>query len=170
MTVYLAFNCAFATTTGMAAGTSYAAGAKVAIQLDIPATIQLLIVEYGVSFNGSAAATPAIIELAECDTASTCSSAHTTSSIKPLNYPNAQVATRLNFGAATDTGYGNGAITSATTERYLDAPQFVAPTNQFTKQFPLGREPRSAVSKFVQFRINTSATVTALAWIAYEEV
>jgi len=166
MAQYIAYNCAFSATSAVAAGTSYATGAKVAIQLDIPATLNVKIIEWGISFDGSAAATPANVELVQTNTASTTSTAHTTSTVLPVG--DNVLTTRLNFGAATDTGYGNGAITSTTTEKVFDK-QYVAPTNQYIKQWPLGREPVAAVSKFVQLRVSTSATVNAIAYIVWEE-
>lgn len=165
MTLYTAFNCAIDATTGVMAGTSYASGAKVAIQLATPSTVQIRLVEWGVSFNGSAAATPAVCTLAQAGAASTCSSAHSTSTIVPIG-DNGK-ASSLTMGTTT-SGYGNGAITTNTTSKQY-AGQFIAPTNQFIQQWPLGREPVVPVSAFLQLRINTSATVTAIAYIVFEE-
>lgn len=168
MALYVAYNTAFSATTGVQAGASYATGAKIAIQLDIPSTLLVTVVEYGVSFDGSAAATPAIVELVQASAASTCSTAHTTTTVQPIG-DNSSLATKLNFGAATDTGYGNGSITSNTTEKTFDR-QYVAPTGQYVKQWPLGREPVCAGSKFLQLRVNTSATVNMIGYIMWEEM
>lgn len=166
MAQYTAYNCALSTTTAVGAGTSYASGGKVAIQLDIPSTLNVKIIEWGISFNGSTAAVPANVELVQTNTASTTSTAHTTSTVLPIG--DNTLTTRLNFGAATDTGYGNGAITSTTTEKNFDK-QYIAPTNQYIKQWPLGREPVAAGGKFVQLRVDTTATVSAIAYIVWEE-
>lgn len=165
MTMYVAYNNAFGATTAVMLGTSYATGSKVAIQLATPSTLQIRLVEWGISFNGSAAATPAVVELVQNGTASTCSSAHSTTTIQPIG--DSTTASRLTMGTTT-SGYGNGAITSATPDKYFDA-QFIAPTGQYVKQWPLGREPVMLASKFCQLRLNTSATVTALAYIVFEE-
>lgn len=167
MAQYMALNHAFSTTTGVAAGTSYTTGGKVMIQLDVPATTRVRIIEYGLSFNNTVSNVPAKVELVQCGTASTCSTAHTSSTVLPIGAEN--TTTRLNFGATTDTGYGNGAITSNTTDKYFDS-QYIPPTGQFVKQWPLGREPLSDVSKFIQLRIDTAATVTVAAYIIWEEV
>ncbi|QES45255.1 hypothetical protein DEJ49_33495 [Streptomyces venezuelae] len=165
MAQYIAFNCALDATTGVLAGTSYAAGAKVAIQLAPPSTISLRVIEWGVSFNGSAAGTPSVCTLAQASAASTCSSAHSTSTIVPVG-DNAKTSS-LTMGT-TSSGYGNGAITTNTTEREF-AAAFVGPTSQYEKQFPLGRDYIVLPSKFLQLRINTAATLTAIAYIVFEE-
>ncbi|QCX81244.1 hypothetical protein C9F11_38305 [Streptomyces sp. YIM 121038] len=162
---YIAFNSAFGATTNTMAGTSYATGAKVAIQLATPSTLQIKIIEWGISFNGSAAATPAVCELVQNGTASTCSSAHSTTTIQPIG-DNAK-GSGLTMGT-TSSGYGNGAITSATPDKYFEA-QYISPTAQFVHQYPLGREPVVAASKYCQLRVNTSATVNAIAYVVFEE-
>ncbi|MGW6061932.1 hypothetical protein [Streptomyces sp. NPDC055189] len=45
----------------------------------------------------------------------------------------------------------------------------VGATTQYIKQWPSGREPVVAASKFCQLRLNTSATLTAVAYIVFEE-
>lgn len=165
MTMYIAYNSAFGATTATMIGTSYATGSKVAIQLAPPSGKQLRLVEWGISFNGSAAATPGVCELVQNGTASTCSSAHSTTTIQPIG--DSTTASGLTMGTTT-SGYGNGAVTSATPEKTFDA-QFVGPTSQYVKMWPLGREPVVIASKFCQLRVNTSATLTALAYIVFEE-
>lgn len=165
MALYIAYNAAFDATTGVTAGTSYTTGAKVAIQLATPSTVLLRIVEYGISFNGSAAATPATVTLAQAGAASTVSTAHTTSTVVAVG--DSGKTSSVTMGT-TSTGYGNGAITTNTTSKMFDA-QFVAPSSQFVKQWPLGREPVVPASAFCQLRVSTSATVSALAYIVFEE-
>ena len=169
MALYIAYNHAFSSGTDVSAGASYAgATAKCAIQLQIPSTLQVVIVEYGVSFDGTSANTPALVELVQASAASTMSTAHTTSTVVPIGQ-NQVVSSRLTFGATTNTGYGNGNITTNTTEAVFDK-QYVAPTNQYIKQWPLGREPVADPSKFVQLRIKASTTVNAIGYIMWEEI
>ncbi len=165
MTLYIAYNCAIDATAGVLAGTSYATGAKVAIQLAPPAGRNIRVVEWGVSFNGSAAGTPAVCTLAQASAASTTTTAHSTSTIMPVGDNNK--ASQLSMGTTT-SGFGNGAITTNTTERQF-AAAFVGPTSQYEKQFPLGRDYVVEPSKFLQLRINTAATYTAVAYIVFEE-
>lgn len=169
MAQFMALNHAFSTTTSINAGTVYNSGTdRMAIQLQVPSGRRIRIIEYGVSFNDTAAHTPARVELVEASTASTCSTAHTTSTVKAIG-EDSGATSALTFGATTNTGYGNGAITSTTTSRYFDS-QFVPPTGQFVKQWPLGREPWSVGSGiYVQLRIQTSSNANAVAYIVWEE-
>lgn len=165
MAQYIAYNCAIDATTGVMAGTSYSAGAKVAIQLAPPSGTSIRIIEWGVSFNGNAAGTPGVCTLAQASAASTTTTAHSTSTIMPVG-DNAK-ASSLTM-STTGSGFGSGAITSATTERQF-AAAFVGPTSQYEKQFPLGRDYVVLPSKFLQLRINTAAALTAIAYIVFEE-
>lgn len=170
MATFIAYNSALSTTTGIATGFSYATGAKIALQLQIPDSGQIELIEWGVSFDGSTAATPALLEVASTDAGSTCSSGHTTTTVKNLLDPNGP-ASRLTMGT-TGTGYGNGAITTNTTLRMADR-QYVAPTNQYVKMWPLGSYPKfgnGATENFLQFRINTSATVNAIVYAVFNEL
>jgi len=171
MSLFIAFNSALSATTAIAAGTSYATGAKVALQLNVPDTGLIRLVEWGVSFDGSAAATPALLEVATTDTATTGLTTHSTTLIKSLNEEGLTgPLSRLTMGTSA-TGYGAVAITSNTTLRSLDR-QYVAPTNQYVKMWPLGREPvigNGTTESFCQFRINTTATVLAIVYAVWEE-
>ncbi len=166
MTLYYAGNAALSTTTALGAGTSYATGAKVALQLNIPANMAIDVVEFGWT-QDTATATATLLELATTNTASTVSTTHTTTTIKPyLNqYAN---ASRLTMGTGA-TGYGNGAITSNTTLRTLlkcYAPQ------QLVYQWALGNWPTvgaAATEEFLQVRVNTTATVNGYCWLIYDE-
>jgi hypothetical protein len=163
--LFTVFNCAIDATTGVMSGTSYAAGAKCAIQV-APATGNYVrVVEWGVSFSGSAAGTPAFCTLAQAATASTMTNAHSTSSILPVG--DLAKTSTLQMGTSL-TGYGNGAITSTTTERQFAGAQ-IGPMTQYEKQFPLGRDFLVLSGKFLQLRINTAATLTALAYVVIEE-
>ena len=172
MSLYIGFNSALSTASAIDAGTSYTTGAKTALQLNVPDTNQILLIEWGVSFNGSAAATPALLEVATTDTAQTGLTTHSATTIKSLDRDaTSGPATRLTMGTSA-TGYGAPTITSNTTLRPLDR-QYVAPTNQYVKMWPLGREPiigNGASESFLQFRINTSATVTAIIYAVWEEL
>ncbi len=165
MSLYIAYNCAVDATTGVMTGTSYAAGAKCAIQLAATSTVGIRVVEWGVSFNGSAAGTPAVCTLAQASAATTSLTAHSTSTVVPVG-DNAK-ASSLTMGTGS-TGYGAAAIVTNTTERQF-AGAFVGPTTQYEKQFPLGRDYVVSPSKYCQLRINTAATLTAIAYIVFEE-
>jgi hypothetical protein len=46
--------------------------------------------------------------------------------------------------------------------------QFIAPTNQYIKQFPLGREPQFAPSEFLRIRVTAGAAVNAYCYMVIE--
>ncbi|MFJ4828407.1 hypothetical protein ACIP79_00475 [Streptomyces sp. NPDC088747] len=165
MSLYIAYNCAIDATTGVMAGTSYAANAKVAIQLATPSTTSIRIVEWGVSFSGTAAGAPAICTLAQASAATTSMTAHSTSTVMPIG--DSSKASSLTMGTGS-TAYGAVAITTNTTERQFGGA-LVSPMTQYEKQWPLGREPVVSPSKYCQLRINTAATYTAIAYIVFEE-
>lgn len=171
MTSYTAYNSALSTTTGIAAGTSYAAGAKVAIQLQIPSGGQIELIEWGIAHDGSAAATPSLVEIASTATGSTMSTAHSTTTVKPVGDPNAP-ASRLTYGATTNTGYGNGAITTNTTLRMADR-LYVPTTSPWVKLWPLGCYPKfgaTGAAEFLQLRINTTVTLNVICWLVWNEL
>jgi len=167
MTLYRADNAALDTTTDVTAGGSYTTTAKVAIQLQIPDNQIISIVEIGWSMDVAQTTAP-LISLTTTDTGSTCTTAHTTTTIKPLL--NAQaVASRLTFGATTNTGYGTGAITSNTSLRTLH--KLYAPQT-YVYTWPLGMWPQaggSTTESFLQFRVKTQATVNGYCWIIWDE-
>src|SRR5205085_7687020 len=70
MAIYLIGNGPMPTTAAFAAVTTGTA-VKTMLQLKPSATIQAKIIEWGISFDGSAAATPGKVELIETDVAAT---------------------------------------------------------------------------------------------------
>lgn len=68
------------------------------------------------------------------------------------------------------SAYGSTAISTQTgsIEKQF-AAAMVGPMSQYEKQFPLGRDYVVDTGKFCQLRINTAATLTAIAYIVFEE-
>lgn len=124
------------------------------------------IVEWGISFNGSAAATPVKVELLETDVAATVT-AHVEANIGKMDNLGELAADAVTFGT-TDTGYTATAEGTITASRLLDAPQFIAPTSQFIKQFPLGREPKVDKGKWARIRVHAPAAVDAYTYMIVE--
>ena len=133
------------------------------------------IVEWGCSFDGSAAATPGEIELVDTGTVfATVSTAAATGDIIPFGDPNAPANTSgtsgvpFNLGTAL-TGFATAAGTegSITTTREFDS-QLVAPTNQYVKQWPLGREPALKPGNCLRIRATFGATVNMYCYVIIE--
>lgn len=127
------------------------------------------IVEWGISFDGSAAATPLKCELIETDVAATVTAADA-NSITKLDgnaLSGGDPTTNLIPVGTTSTGYNATGEGTITVVRNFDI-QLIAPTNQYVKQFPLGREPIIQVSKFARIRVKAGTSVNAYAYMIIE--
>lgn len=142
---------------------------KTLLQVKPSATIVAKIVEWGISFDGSAAATPIKVELLETDVAATVT-AHVAAGIVKTDAAAMQggdPSTNLIQVGTTSTGYTASGEGSITASRVFDA-QLVAPTNQYVKQFPLGREPVIDLGLFARIRVTAGAAVNAYCYIVVE--
>jgi len=159
--LYVAFNGPSPTTASQVAVTT-GTNIKTLLQVATPSTRQIKVIEWGISFDGSAAATPGIVELCTTDVAASVTS------LTPTLWGDPNGTASLCVGGASATGYTASAEGSITAIRMFDA-QHIAPTNQYVKQFPLGREPMVAVSRFLRVRVKFSAAINALCYIVWEE-
>jgi hypothetical protein len=165
MALYQIFNGPSPTTAAqvpVTTGTSI----KTLLQVKPSATIAVQIIEWGISFDGSAAATPIKVELLETDVAATvtASAAADITKLDAAALAGGDPTTNLIPVGTTSTGYtstGEGSITSV---RMFDA-QLIAPTNQYVKQFPLGCEPVIQISKFGRIRVTAGAAVNAYCYM-----
>lgn len=168
MALYKIFNGPAPTTAAqvpVTTGTSI----KTLLQVKASATKPMKVKEWGVSYDGSAAATPIKTELIEADVAATV----TASAAADINKLDGEAlaggdpTTNLIPVGTTSTGYTSTAEGTITSVRELDA-QLVAPTNQYVYQFPLGLEPVIQVSKFLRIRVTAGAAVNAYAYVIVE--
>ena len=136
------------------------------IKLGASITNRGKVVEWGISFNGSAAATPIACELLTTGTVAATVTTLAATSVVNLDPAGVTVTDTYPFDwgtAATGfTASGEGTITAI---RELDV-QFVAPTNQYIKQWPLGREPMFLPTEYLRVRITAGATT----WKVYTYV
>jgi hypothetical protein len=142
---------------------------KSLLQISTSATKPAKVVEWGISFDGSAAATPIKCELIETDVAATVT-AHVTAGIVKTDgeaLAGGDAVTNLLPVGTAATGYTATAEGTITASRTLDA-QLVAPTGQYIKQFPLGREPILQISKFGRIRVTAGAAVNAYCYMVVE--
>lgn len=154
-------------TTAVFATVATGASIKTMMQVKPSATIQAKIIEWGISFDGSAAATPGKVELIETDVAATVT-AFAAADITKYDSDalmGGDPTTNLIQVGTTSSGYTSSAEGSITAVRNLDAPQLIAPTNQFIKQFPLGREPIIQVGKFARIRVTFGASINAYCYM-----
>ena len=168
MALYLIANGPSPTTAAQVKVTTGTA-IKTLLQVKPSATIAAKIIEWGVSFDGSTAATPGAVELIETDVAATVT-AHAAAGI--VKYDTAALiggdpTTNLIQIGTTATGYTASGEGSITASRVLDV-QLVAPTGQYVKQFPLGREPVLQVGLFGRIRVTFGAAINAYAYMIVE--
>lgn len=168
MALYLIFNGAAA---GAAAPVAVTTGAviKTLLQVKPSATLVAKIVEWGISFDGSAAATPIKTELVETSGAATVT-ASVAADITKLDgnaLSGGDPTTNLIQVGTTSTGYTASGEGTPGTCRIFDL-QFIAPTNQYVKQFPLGREPIIQVSTFARIRVTAGAAVNAYCYMVVD--
>lgn len=165
MALYLLQNGAVGTTAApvvVTTGTSI----KTLLQFKPSATVIAKIIEWGISFDGSAAATPGKIELMESDVAATVT-AHAAADITKYDSDalmGGDPTTNLIQVGTTSTGYTSTSEGTTTASRMFDL-QLIAPTGQYVKQFPLGREPVLQVSKFARVRVTFGAAVNAYCYM-----
>lgn len=169
MALLLIANGAMQTTAAFAVVTT-GATIKTMLQVKPSATLPARIIEWGCSFDGSAAATPGKVELIETDVAATVT-AHVAADITKLDgeaLACGDVTTNLIAVGTAATGFTASAEGTITAVRNLDAPQLIAPTTQFVKQFPLGREPIIQVSKFARIRVTFPVAINAYCYMILE--
>lgn len=172
MGLYQVFNGPAPTTASQVAVTTGTA-IKTLLQLKLGGSTHQpgLVVEWGISFDGSAAATPILVELLTTGTVAATITEFAAADIHCLDRPFAGAVTDdfpLAFTAAGDeSGYTATAEGTITATRILDC-QLIAPTNQYIKQFPLGREPCWKPSDFLRIRVKAGTAVNAICYVTFE--
>lgn len=126
------------------------------------------IVEWGISFDGSAAATPIKVELLDTGTVFGTVTASADADVAKMGSVEDAVSSvaALTLGTSA-TGYTCTSEGSITSVRMFD-PQLIAPTGQYVKQFPLGREPKGIIGNAIRIRVTAGAAVNAYCYIIFE--
>lgn len=121
--------------------------------------------EWGISFDGSALATPIKCELLDSGTVFGTVTASADADIAKLESVEQAVASVAGLTLGTSaTGYTCTSEGSITAVRMFDA-QLVSPTSQYVKQFPLGLEPRIIIGNCGRIRVTAGAAVNAYAYM-----
>jgi hypothetical protein len=158
------FNGPSPTTAAQVAVTT---GTSIKTLLQIKPTKLGKIIAWGISFNGSAAATPIVCELLETGTVAATVTAHVDAGLVKLGGSDQTVGSDFMTLSTTTTGYTSTSEGSITVSRMFDC-QFVAPTNQYIYQFPLGQEPIMLTTNYTRIRVTAPAAVNAYCWIECE--
>jgi hypothetical protein len=164
LNTYIAFNGPAPTTAALTPVTTGTA-IKTLLQIATPSTCEMRVIEWGISFDGSAAATPGKVELIDTNVAATVT-AHIAAGVVSHN-DTGTVASRMTLGTSA-TGYTATAEGTTTASRLLDYQQ-IAPTGQYVKQYPLGLEPEVAASRFLRVRVTFAAAVNAVCYVIWAE-
>jgi hypothetical protein len=166
---YSVWNGAMPTTAPL---TKVSTGTSTKTMLQLVPALPIKVVEWGVSFDGSSAATPGQCELIETGAIAGTVTALAAADIYPYFDPNApantagSTGTPLNLGTAL-SGYTATVEGSIVATRIGDY-QLVAPTNQWSKQWPLGREFGVAPGKVLRIRMTFGTSINALCYIIFE--
>lgn len=166
MGLYLVSNGAMQTTAALVKVTTGTV-IKTMMQIKPGATQVVQIIEYGISFDGFSAAAPGEVELIETDVAATVTAYAAGDFTKFDNEAllAGDPTTNMFSVGTTASGYTSTGEGSTTAVRNLDAPQLIAPTNQFVKQFPLGREPIIQPGKFARIRVTFGTAINAYCYM-----
>ena len=165
MALYQICNGPMPTTVSFAAVTT-GTGLKTMLQLK-PFNV-VKIKEWGISFDGSAAATPIEVELLDTGTVFATVTASADADVFKFDGAEGAVASiaGLTLGTAA-TGYTGSAEGSITAVKIYDV-QFIAPTSQYVKQFPLGLEPKCIIGNSVRIRVKAGTAVNAICYMTLE--
>ena len=165
MALYLIANGPSPTTAAQVAITTGTA-IKTMLQVCTAAGNLGRIVEWGVSFSGLALAAPIEVELIETDVAATVT-AHVAAGIVKYDAAActgvADPSSLFPVGTAL-TGYTASVEGTITASRVIDVGK-VSPTLNYTRQYPLGREPVIQTAKFMRVRVTAAAAVTAYTYM-----
>ena len=172
--LYIVYNSAMATTAApvkQPTGTAI----RTMMQLRPASSVVIRPVAWGCSFDGSAAATPGVLELIEVDVAATMSTAYAAADIQGYNAEALLMAQSAGAGgiplnlSTTTSGFATAAVTEGTTtaSRMADT-QLVAPTNQYVYQWPLSREFIVQSQKFLRIRATFGTTINMICWVLFE--
>lgn len=165
MPLYTVFNGAMPTTSEFTAVTT---GTSLKTLLQLKPFNVMRIVEWGISFDGAAAAAGIECSLLDTGTVFGTVTAHVDADIMKMDGTEGAVASVAGLTLGTSaTGYTCTSEGSITATRLFDS-QFVSPAGGYVKQFPLGREPKLIIGNAVRIRVKAAAAVNAIAYVVVE--
>lgn len=169
MAQYKVFNGISPVTSAVQIAVATGTSLKTLMQIK-PGTTQFAkIIEWGISFDGAAAAAGIQCELVETDVAATVTAyvAGDFNKFDPAALAQGNPTTNLFAIGTTSSGFTASGEGSIGASRMMDS-QFVQPTGQYVFQFPQGREPVIQPSLFGRIRVKAQASVAALCYMLLE--
>ena len=135
------------------------------LQIATPATTKITILEWGISFEDFAALQPINVELIDNSVAAT-----TGTSLTPTLWGNPDAVASLCVGGTGATMFSDGTVTEGTPANVRTLDNVLLPNTQpFRWQWPLGREPVVAESRFLRLRLTANAGVNVHGYIIFQE-
>jgi hypothetical protein len=155
-------------TTAAPAKQATGTAVRTMLQLATTSGAGIYIVEWGISFDGSAAGTPIQCELFATTVAATAMTALAAADVMAFSDPGGAAADQLQFGTGL-TAYAPGAaVTEGTVANYRGFDeQMIQPSGQYVKQWPLGREPQVLLSQFLRVRVTAPASVNCTTYVIF---
>ena len=151
-----------------------AAFAKVTTGTSLKTMLQLKtfnvgrIVEWGISFDGSAAATPGMVELIDTGTVFGTVTASVDADVMKFDGVEGAVASVQGLTLGTSaTGYTCTSEGAVTATRMFDM-QLLPPTAPYVKQFPLGYQPKLIIGNCTRIRCTFGAAINAYCYMIVE--
>jgi len=166
--LYKIFNAPSPTTGSMVPVTT-GTSLKTLLQIKPGTTRTLKLREWGISFDGSTAATPGIVTASVTDTAATVT-AHVAAGIHKYDAEAISAGdptTAIIAVGTTSTGYTASNEGTVGTNRICDS-HLIAPTNQLIYQFPLGVSFLIQPSEFFRIRVTFGTAINALCYAIVE--
>lgn len=157
-------------TTAAPVKVTTSAAIKTMLQL-VPKTVPFKLKQLDLSFDGSAAATPGVVELIETDVGATITN-YATADITRLDGEalafGDPTTNLIDISATSKSGFTATAEGTTTAVRNLDGPWLIAPTSQFTTQIPLDEEAIVQVGKFCRVRVTFGSAINMFAALKFK--
>lgn len=163
---YITFNGAMPTTAALTKVTTGTA-IKTLLQIATSTGNPIWVEEWGISFDGTAAATPIQCELVETGSVAATVTAHVAAGVMQYDYVADGGASTVTLGTAA-TGYTASAEGTVTATRIGDY-QLVPPSSLYVKQFPLGREFFVPPSRVLRVRVTAGTAVNATCYVVFSD-
>lgn len=139
---------------------------KTMLQIKPGANDPIRVVEWGISFDAAAMATPILIELVETGTVAATVTAYVANDVQPYNDPNSP-ASNMQLGTAAG-GYTASAEGTIVASRSLDE-QLWDPAVPYKNQYTPGREPEFKAGSIGRIRVTSGVAYGCLCYIIYAE-
>ena len=128
-------------------------------------SLPLSIVEWGITFDGSALAAPIECELIDTGTVAATVTAFVANDVTAFTDPGGTAAT-IDLGTAA-SGYNASAEGTVVAPVRVGDYQLIEPIGGFLKQFPLGQEFNVIPGHMLRVRVTAAATVNAVAYVTF---